>query len=101
MGLPRDPKYSHLRDLHKAIKLCEPALVYSKPIKIVLGSKQEAYVFNYQAGGCAAFLANNDANSDVTVSVRGFNYHLPPWSISILPDCKNTVFNTARARIQL
>ncbi|XP_026447333.1 beta-galactosidase-like isoform X3 [Papaver somniferum] len=99
-GLPREPKYGHLRDLHKAIKLCEPALVYSEPIKTVLGSKQEAYVFNYQAGGCAAFLANNDANSDVTVSFRDLNYDLPPWSISILPDCKNTVFNTARVGAQ-
>ncbi|KAI3863190.1 hypothetical protein MKW92_044757 [Papaver armeniacum] len=99
-GLPREPKYSHLRDLHKAIKLCEPALVYSEPIKTVLGSKQEAYLFSYQAGGCAAFLSNNDANSDVTVSFRGLDYDLPHWSISILPDCKNTVFNTARVGAQ-
>lgn len=26
------------------------------------------------------------------------HYNLPPWSISILPDCKNTVYNTARVR---
>lgn len=26
------------------------------------------------------------------------HYNLPPWSISILPDCKNAVFNTARVR---
>ncbi|MCL7039501.1 hypothetical protein MKW94_011275 [Papaver nudicaule] len=99
-GLLREPKYGHLRDLHKAIKLCEPALVYSEPIKTVLGSKQEAHVFNYKAGGCAAFLANNDANSYVTVSFRGLKYNLPPWSVSILPDCKNTVFNTARVGAQ-
>lgn len=26
------------------------------------------------------------------------HYNLPPWSISILPDCKHTVYNTARVR---
>ncbi|RZC49655.1 hypothetical protein C5167_018083 [Papaver somniferum] len=96
-GLLREPKYGHLRDLHKAIKLCEPALLYSEPIKTVLGKHQEAHVFNYKAGGCAAFLANNVANSHATVTFRGLKYYLPPWSISILPDCKNTVFNTARS----
>ena len=24
------------------------------------------------------------------------HYNLPPWSISILPDCRNAVFNTAK-----
>ncbi|MCL7035716.1 hypothetical protein MKW94_027035 [Papaver nudicaule] len=99
-GLLREPKYGHLRDLHKAIKLCESALLYSEPVRTVLGRHQEAHVFNYKAGGCAAFLANNDANSHATVTFRGLEYFLPPWSISILPDCKNTVFNTARVGAQ-
>ena len=30
-GLPRVPNWGHLRDLHKAVKLCEPALVSSYP----------------------------------------------------------------------
>jgi hypothetical protein len=29
------------------------------------------------------------------------HYDLPPWSISILPDCKTTVFNTARVGSQI
>ncbi|KAK8940025.1 hypothetical protein KSP40_PGU012345 [Platanthera guangdongensis] len=28
------------------------------------------------------------------------HYNLPPWSISILPGCKTTVFNTAMVRVQ-
>ncbi|XP_021889259.1 beta-galactosidase 3-like [Carica papaya] len=28
------------------------------------------------------------------------HYSLPPWSISILPDCKNVVFNTADVRVK-
>jgi len=27
---------------------------------------------------------------------RGFPYDLPPWSVSILPDCKTEYYNTAK-----
>ncbi|KAJ9555640.1 hypothetical protein OSB04_010254 [Centaurea solstitialis] len=43
--------------------------------------------------GCAAFLANVDTKNDATVNFKGNSYHLPAWSVSILPDCKNVVFN--------
>ena len=32
------------------------------------------------------------------VSFWNTQYHLPPWSISILPDCKSVAFNTAEVR---
>ncbi|KAF6150343.1 hypothetical protein GIB67_034042 [Kingdonia uniflora] len=57
-----------------------------------------AHVFNYHAGGCAAFLMNSNSKYYATVNFRSMHYNLPPWSISILLDCKNTVFNTARVR---
>ncbi|KAK7282946.1 hypothetical protein RIF29_12086 [Crotalaria pallida] len=28
------------------------------------------------------------------------HYNLPPWSISILPDCRNVVFNIAKVGVQ-
>ncbi|XP_010262131.1 PREDICTED: beta-galactosidase isoform X1 [Nelumbo nucifera] len=99
-GLLREPKYGHLRDLHKAIKLCEPALVSTDPTVISLGNNQEAHVFKSRSGACAAFLANYDSRSYATVAFGNMHYNLPPWSISILPDCKNTVFNTARVGAQ-
>lgn len=40
-GLLREPKYSHLKELHKVIKLCEAALVSVDPTITSLGSKQE------------------------------------------------------------
>lgn len=45
---------------------------------------------------CSAFLANIDEHSSAAVTFLGEKYTLPPWSVSILPDCKNTVFNTAK-----
>ncbi|KAK9102549.1 hypothetical protein Sjap_019803 [Stephania japonica] len=99
-GLLRQPKWGHLKDLHRAIKLCEPALISGESVVFSLGSFQEAHVFNYKAGGCCAFLANYNLAYFAKVSFRGMHYNLPPWSISILPDCKNTVFNTARIGAQ-
>ncbi|XP_019193365.1 PREDICTED: beta-galactosidase-like [Ipomoea nil] len=99
-GLLRQPKWGHLKDLHRAIKLCEPALVSGDPIITSLGPYQEARVFKSKSGACAAFLANHDQHSFGKVAFGDMHYHLPPWSISILPDCKNTVYNTARVGAQ-
>nr|ABV32546.1 beta-galactosidase protein 1 [Prunus persica] len=94
-GLPREPKWGHLRDLHKAIKSSESALVSAEPSVTSLGNGQEAHVFKSKSG-CAAFLANYDTKSSAKVSFGNGQYELPPWPISILPDCKTAVYNTAR-----
>ncbi|XP_059431851.1 beta-galactosidase-like isoform X2 [Corylus avellana] len=99
-GLPREPKWGHLRDLHKAIKLCESALVSVDPTVTSLGNNQEAHVFKSKSGACSAFLANYDTKSSAKVSFGNAQYDLPAWSISILPDCKTVVFNTARLGAQ-
>lgn len=58
----------------------------------------QAHVFESKTGDCAAFLANYDEKSEAKVNFRNVEYDLPPWSISILPGCKNAVYNTARVR---
>ncbi|EEF52642.1 beta-galactosidase 5 [Ricinus communis] len=98
-GLIREPKYGHLKALHKAIKLCEHALVSSDPSITSLGTYQQAHVFS-SGRSCAAFLANYNAKSAARVMFNNMHYDLPPWSISILPDCRNVVFNTARVGAQ-
>ncbi|PON79885.1 Glycoside hydrolase [Trema orientale] len=95
-GLPRLPKWGHLKELHKAIKLCEHVMLNSKPVNISLGPSIEADVYTDSSGACAAFLANVDDKNDKTIEFRNSSYHLPAWSVSILPDCKNVVFNTAK-----
>ncbi|CAH8320509.1 unnamed protein product [Eruca vesicaria subsp. sativa] len=96
-GLLREPKYSHLKELHKVIKLSEPALVSVDPTITSLGNKQEAHVFKSETS-CAAFLSNYDTSYAAKVMFRGFPYELPAWSISILPDCKTEYHNTAKVR---
>ncbi|KAL0460685.1 UNVERIFIED_CONTAM: Beta-galactosidase 8 [Sesamum latifolium] len=95
-GLLRQPKWGHLKDVHKAIKLCEAALVARDPETTSLGSNLEATVYKTESGVCAAFLANVDSRSEATVNFNGNSYHLPAWSVSILPDCKTVVLNTAK-----
>nr|XP_010910537.1 LOW QUALITY PROTEIN: beta-galactosidase 6-like [Elaeis guineensis] len=99
-GIIRQPKWGHLRDLHKAIKLCEAALIATDPTYTSLGPNLEAHVYKGGSGVCAAFLANIGTQSDATVTFNGKSYHLPAWSVSILPDCRNVVFNTAQISSQ-
>ncbi|XP_061345601.1 beta-galactosidase 3-like [Gastrolobium bilobum] len=99
-GLIRQPKYGHLKELHKAIKMCERALVSTDPVVTSLGSFQQAHVYSTESGNCAAFLSNYDTKSAVRVMFNNMHYNLPPWSISILPDCRNIVFNTAKVGVQ-
>ena len=43
-GIIRQPKWGHLRDLHKAIKLCEAALIATDPTYTSLGPNLEVSV---------------------------------------------------------
>ncbi|KAJ9564503.1 hypothetical protein OSB04_000469 [Centaurea solstitialis] len=99
-GLIRQPKYGHLKELHKVIKQCEPALVSADPIITSLGNLQQAHAFSPGSQHCAAFLSNYDPNNAAKVTFNNKHYTLPPWSISILPDCKNVGFNTADVGVQ-
>ena len=97
-GLLSEPKWGHLKDLHAAVKLCEPVLVAADSSQYIkLGPKQEAYVYrenlhdedlNFSSypgkSRCSSFLANIDEHRSATVFL-GQKYNLPPWSVSILP----------------
>ncbi|KAK9936284.1 hypothetical protein M0R45_013133 [Rubus argutus] len=95
-GFLRQPKWGHLRDLHKAIKHCEEYMISSDPTQVQLGVNLEAHVYYKHSNKCAAFLANYGSRADANVTFNGHVYFLPAWSVSILPDCKNVIFNTAK-----
>ncbi|KAH6829037.1 beta-galactosidase 8 [Perilla frutescens var. hirtella] len=95
-GFINQPKWGHLRDLHIAIKHCEEHLVNANATQISLGENLEAHVYYRSSNDCAAFLANYGSSSDATVNFSGKSYLLPAWSVSILPDCVNVIFNTAK-----
>ncbi|KAK4754611.1 hypothetical protein SAY87_002715 [Trapa incisa] len=94
-GLQREPKWSHLRDAHKALKLCRQALLFGVPHTKVINSELE--IRYYEVPGtetCSAFLTNNNTETAQVIKFRGTEYVVPPRSISILPDCKRVVYNT-------
>lgn len=99
-GLTTQPKWGHLKELHAAIKLCSTPLLSGVQVNLYLGPQQQAYIFNAVSGECAAFLINNDSSNAASVPFRNASYDLPPMSISILPDCKNVSFNTAKVSTQ-
>lgn len=99
-GLRRNPKWGHLKDLHASIKLCERALLNGDPTSLKLGPLQEADIYRDSSGACAAFISNMDDKNGQTIMFQNVSYQLPAWSVSILPDCKNVVFNTAKVGSQ-
>ncbi|KAH9291674.1 hypothetical protein KI387_043142, partial [Taxus chinensis] len=99
-GIAREPKWTHLKNLNIAIKLCSDALLFGRVETFSLGPSQEAHVYSGESGLCAAFLSNSDSKSDVNVNFQNLTYDLPAWSVSILPDCQNVTFNTAKVNAQ-
>ncbi|KAG2400902.1 Beta-galactosidase 13 [Vigna angularis] len=94
-GLQREPKWSHLRDVHKAVLLCRKAILGGNPNVEKLNEFHEIRTFEkFGTNLCAAFITNNHTTDAATINFRGTNYFLPPHSISVLPDCKTLVYNT-------
>ncbi|KAG7618891.1 D-galactoside/L-rhamnose binding SUEL lectin domain [Arabidopsis thaliana x Arabidopsis arenosa] len=96
-GLEKAPKYGHLKHVHRALRLCKKALFWGQLRAQTLGPDTE--VRYYEQPGtkvCAAFLSNNNTRDTNTIKFKGQDYVLPSRSISILPDCKTVVYNTAQ-----
>ncbi|XP_057500684.1 beta-galactosidase 13-like [Actinidia eriantha] len=96
-GLQREPKFGHLRDVHRALRLSKKALLWGVPS--VQKINEDLEIRTYEKPGtdiCAAFLTNNHSKTPATINFRGRDYVLPQRSISILPDCKTVVFNTQK-----
>ncbi|KAL6217090.1 hypothetical protein ACLB2K_010307 [Fragaria x ananassa] len=98
-GMPNEPKYSHLKELHAAVKLSISPLLAGEQTVVNLGQSQTAYVYKAKSGECAAFLVNN-GSKDAIVQFQNSPYQLYPKSISILPDCKSVAFNTGKVSAQ-
>lgn len=136
LGLPREPKYSHLKELHKAMwtrfSLCkchidltsEEILLFSLLIKnnfcnktvenfmssisSYLATWNFPFILIFQFARLMFFIIRNmgfvlQSWKTMTKNMLwmwpskiGNIYGLPPWSISILPDCQNESLNTAR-----
>ncbi|KAL2329060.1 hypothetical protein Fmac_022487 [Flemingia macrophylla] len=99
-GLQREPKWTHLRDVHKALNLCKKPLFNGVSSVTKLNQHHEIIVYEKpESHLCAAFITNNHTKTPTTINFRGSDYYLPPRSISILADCKTVIFNTQNLTI--
>ncbi|KAL6336873.1 hypothetical protein AAG906_036187 [Vitis piasezkii] len=98
-GNKNQPKWGHLRDLHLLLLSMEKALTYGDVKNVDYGTLTSATIYSYQ-GKSSCFFGNSNADRDVTINYGGVNYTIPAWSVSILPDCSNEVYNTAKVNSQ-
>ncbi|XP_031480414.1 beta-galactosidase 7-like [Nymphaea colorata] len=98
-GQPRQPKWGHLRNLHSALKQMEKALIYGTRQNVSLGNDLEASIYKTEDGTTGCFLSNTNTALDATVTFNGNSYSLPAWSVTILPDCVNSIYNTAQVPV--
>jgi len=93
-GCPFEPKYSHLKDLHKILLKYSSSLLNNEPPNpISLGPNQESYVYG-NGNESISFLCNIDPVNNATVTFQNKTYFLPRWSVTILGD-KKDLYNTA------
>ncbi|KAL7224940.1 hypothetical protein ACSBR1_026261 [Camellia fascicularis] len=93
------PKYGHLKQLHNVLKSMERTLTHGNITTNDLGNMVSVTIYaTNETSSC--FFGNANDSSDATVTFQGNDYNVPAWSVSILPDCKNEVYNTAKVNTQ-
>ncbi|TVU19482.1 hypothetical protein EJB05_35633 [Eragrostis curvula] len=98
-GMIWRPTWGHLRELHAAIKMSSEPLLSGTYSNFSLGQVQEAHVFETDSR-CVAFLVNFDPYQISKVVFRNISLQLAPKSISILANCNQVVFETAKVNAQ-
>ncbi|KAL9272366.1 Beta-galactosidase 7-like protein, partial [Drosera capensis] len=98
-GNLNQPKWGHLKSLHDVLHKLEKALTYGDVQNIDYTDLQQVTIFTHN-NKSSCFIGNANESEDFTVTVLGNNFTVPAWSVSILPDCKTEVYNTAKVNAQ-
>ncbi|CAA7053682.1 unnamed protein product [Microthlaspi erraticum] len=98
-GNLNQPKYGHLKQLHDVLHSMEKTLTHGNISTIDFGNLATATVYKTEEGS-SCFFGNVNETSDAIISFQGSSYVVPPWSVSILPDCKTETYNTAKVTTQ-
>ncbi|KAL2227770.1 beta-galactosidase 15-like [Sesamum indicum] len=98
-GSLNQPKYGHLKQLHDVLHSIEKTLTYGNVSSTDYGNSVTATVYSTNDQQ-TCFFGNANTTADATVTYQGAKYNVPAWSVSILPDCKKEVFNTAKVNTQ-
>ncbi|KAK9102398.1 hypothetical protein Sjap_019652 [Stephania japonica] len=98
-GHLNQPKWGHLKELHLLLKSMEKVLTYGDISTTDNGNSVTATTYTVN-GTFSCFISNANTTADATVELQGKTFTVPAWSVSILPDCKNDVYNTAKINVQ-
>ncbi|GKV41631.1 hypothetical protein SLEP1_g49137 [Rubroshorea leprosula] len=98
-GNLNQPKWGHLRQLHKVLMSMEEVLTHGTRKSTDHGDQVLETVITYH-GKCVCFLGNANPSKDARVMFRGQEFIVPAWSVTILEDCFTEVFNTAKVNAQ-
>ncbi|KAJ6392875.1 hypothetical protein OIU77_022372 [Salix suchowensis] len=98
-GNLNQPKWGHLKQLHDLLHSMEDILTTGNVSYVDLGDSAFGTIYS-KDGGSSCFLANVDPGNDKAINFQGMNYTVPAWSVSILPDCQNVAYNTAKVSTQ-
>ncbi|KAL5705204.1 Beta-galactosidase 7 [Ranunculus cassubicifolius] len=98
-GNLNQPKYGHLKQLHLLLKSMEEVLTYGDSSTQEFGNLVNVTTFSHN-GQSSCFISNGNETNDATITFNGVQYTIPAWSVSILPDCKKEVYNTAKVNTQ-
>ncbi|KAJ7950525.1 Beta-galactosidase [Quillaja saponaria] len=101
-GNLNQPKWGHLKQLHEAIKLGEKILTNSTRDDKELGNSVTLTTYkNNVTGERFCFLSNVDQSKDANIDLQqDGKYFVPAWSVTVLNDCNNEVYNTAKIKSQ-
>ncbi|XP_068660486.1 beta-galactosidase 7-like [Aristolochia californica] len=97
-GNLRQPKWGHLKQLHSALKSMEKLLTQGEASRTDL--QADAWVTKYTTNETSGCFIVNKNSGDLEVKFEGNSHLVPGWSVSILPDCKNEAYNTAKVTTQ-
>ncbi|KAJ7969973.1 Beta-galactosidase [Quillaja saponaria] len=93
------PKWGHLKQLHQVLKSIEKTLTHGDVTTTDFGNSVTVTVYaTNETSSC--FMGNANTTTDTTITFQGTQYTIPAWSVSILPDCKTEVYNTAKVTTQ-
>ncbi|KAA8534750.1 hypothetical protein F0562_029808 [Nyssa sinensis] len=98
-GNLNQPKWGHLKQLHNLLKSMERTLTYGNISTTTLDNSVSVTTYTTNET-CSCFIGNANTTTDVTLNLQGIDYTVPAWSVSILPDCKKEVYNTAKVNTQ-
>ncbi|KAM5586287.1 hypothetical protein ABKV19_005276, partial [Rosa sericea] len=98
-GNLNQPKWGHLKELHKHIRSMEKVLTCGDVRQVDYGNSSSVTEYSYR-GNRSCFISNANTTSNVIVNFENNKYSVPAWSVTILPDCYTEVYNTAKVNVQ-